>query len=676
MSLLPAVTAPGTPPTPLFSPSQSGFGEEVTARDIARLVYTRRWLVLGTFLVTLVLVTVAVFMLPKTYVSRAKLHVRAELQPVPGFFTGLAATTERRDYEPVARRIETEMEMLETMPLLASVVDTLHLTYDDVYHAPLEVLTRPFVTVWDAVRVQLGLLTEPPDRTGAGAALGGLVRGLEIAPVLPKSPESGSNLIQVTLTAPTPHGAQDQLRALLSTYLASHARAAETEATGALAIIDQQLATAAAELKTADGQMRSFLARAPRGGGDTPGFTSARDDESVSRLKAQQLDLQMQLVQARLVYTDSSEKVRSLQGAIRDLEAQVAREVASGAARTSTLTLLTREQQAREQRFTDLQRRRNEVALYRSVVATLPQGVTIVEPPGLPNSWNWKRRVLMLAGGGVLGLLMGLVLASLFSFLDPTVRTAVGVRQASGLPVVARVPVLPRAEILQATTALDERAGEQPLGQLQQIVQRLVPQLITRVRRVARPVKGGRVIVVTSAESGAGKTMVATSLAMQLAQLDYGRVLLVDTDLATPSLHRALQIANTAGYSDALASGATEPGVSMQTAPGVALDILTAGRTGTRESLAMNLDRVRTFVSAARERYDWIIFDAGTIVGGSVITLQQEMDALVVVVNSAGTRSMALRDAMTHLQLGPDVVTAAVLNRVERDLPDFLYQRL
>src|SRR5215813_13122376 len=112
-----------------------------TRRDVARALFKHRWLILICFVAATTVTLIGVRMLPPTYQAKSKVLVQTEQQATPTFFSGLAAYSERRDFDPVSRRLETEMGVLGAAPLSAQVVRDLNLKWDDIYHSPLEHLT-------------------------------------------------------------------------------------------------------------------------------------------------------------------------------------------------------------------------------------------------------------------------------------------------------------------------------------------------------------------------------------------------------------------------------------------------------------------------------------------------------------------------------------------------------
>ena len=98
----------------LFGAPDSDAAASFTRRDAVRALFRHKWTVVTCFLVVTLTVIGGLLMLPPTYETEGKLLVRTDAQQDPSFFSDLAAMSPRFDRDPVNRRLETEMELIET----------------------------------------------------------------------------------------------------------------------------------------------------------------------------------------------------------------------------------------------------------------------------------------------------------------------------------------------------------------------------------------------------------------------------------------------------------------------------------------------------------------------------------------------------------------------------------
>ncbi len=119
-----------------------------------------------------------------------------------------------------------------------------------------------------------------------------------------------------------------------------------------------------------------------------------------------------------------------------------------------------------------------------------------------------------------------------------------------------------------------------------------------------------RVIAVTSAVSGEGKTTTAINLAAALAQDAETRVLLVDADLRAPSVGRLLGLDSAApGLVESARDGNGTPEDFVKRRPPSRLAILPAGRTPEHPYEALKSAGIGKVMQAARGLYDFIVVD-------------------------------------------------------------------
>lgn len=129
--------------------------------------------------------------------------------------------------------------------------------------------------------------------------------------------------------------------------------------------------------------------------------------------------------------------------------------------------------------------------------------------------------------GAVVGLLLGIGISLVREQLNDRVRSALEVERLSGLPVLAQLPY-------DEDAARDRRAGLAVVNRGASALSEAVRALRTSIQflGVDQPAK---VIVVTSAGPGEGKSLVAANLAAAFAQADY-RTLLISADLRRSSI--------------------------------------------------------------------------------------------------------------------------------------------
>jgi capsular exopolysaccharide synthesis family protein len=300
--------------------------------------------------------------------------------------------------------------------------------------------------------------------------------------------------------------------------------------------------------------------------------------------------------------------------------------------------------------------------------------VSIVDRAEVPYKPVEPRKVLFLAlglGGGLFGgFLLGLVLDS----FDDTLRTSDELAAVTGLPELSSVPFSAALSGRKRTGVKNLFASESPM----------IPAWDPNCQggEAYRALCSGillssfddppKVLVVTSALPGEGKSTVSCNLAMALARTDK-QVLLVDADLRCSSVDRYLGINKEPGLTSMLSTppGECRPYQPFASLPG--LDVVPAGfrPAGPAELLASS--RIQQLITAWRKQYDHIIIDTPPMLPfADALLLSARADGVILVTRSGASRQKALARALDVLSRSRANVLGFVLNAVRR--PEYYYE--
>ena len=172
--------------------------------------------------------------------------------------------------------------------------------------------------------------------------------------------------------------------------------------------------------------------------------------------------------------------------------------------------------------------------------------------------------------------------------------------------------------------------------------------------------RGVKVVMLTSAMPGEGKTLTAVNLALTLSHSFGRRVLLIDADLRRPTIHELFGVPNTSGLSDTLQANRTLP--VLQVRPRLAL--IVAGPAQSDPMKTLTSDRMRQVVVEARGSFDWVVVDTPPVsLLPDAHLLGPIVDLVVLVVGCARTSYDLVQDAAAVI--GQDRLAGIVLNRAE-----------
>jgi len=380
--------------------------------------------------------------------------------------------------------------------------------------------------------------------------------------------------------------------------------------------------------------------------------------------RIQELELQLyQLAQNYLASLDSQ---------IASAEAMLARfgaQLETIPAREVEFARLSREQALLTDLYTLLQTRLKEAEIREAIE---PGDVRVIDAALVPQKPVSPRHLLNLTLGALLGLLLGVAAAFVRQALDTKVRTKEDVRRATGgAPVIGTIPRIRGTKPSRLASANGnghrKHAQVTPVAAETLVEERLVTHLSPRSPAseayralrtnltFANAESAPRVLVVTSAMPGDGKSTSAANLAITLAQQGT-RALLVDVDLRKGVLHRVFGLPQEPGLTQVLTNQAHLTGAVREvptTDDGAPLAVLPGGTFPPNPAELLGSSRMRALIEQLRAEYEMVVFDAPplNLVTDAAI-LGTMADTTVLVTRAGQTEKSALEHAVgqiTHI---------------------------
>lgn len=157
-----------------------------------------------------------------------------------------------------------------------------------------------------------------------------------------------------------------------------------------------------------------------------------------------------------------------------------------------------------------------------------------------------------------------------------------------------------------------------------------------------------KTLLVTSATASEGKTLSSINLALTIAQEIDQKILLIDTDLRRPSVHKVLGIPAEKGLSALLCNLLSPDEAILQTEiPNLCVTV--AGSIPQNPAELLNTQHMRNFLSFASERFDWVILDSPPLVPlADSEFLSSAVDGILLVVRAHhAPASMVIKSAET-----------------------------
>ncbi|HSH92980.1 MAG TPA: polysaccharide biosynthesis tyrosine autokinase, partial [Roseimicrobium sp.] len=251
-----------------------------------------------------------------------------------------------------------------------------------------------------------------------------------------------------------------------------------------------------------------------------------------------------------------------------------------------------------------------------SVEAKLPRSIVEIKDPAEAELKPVSPRMTVnLVIGAVFGVLLGIGLAFFIEYLDTSVKTIDDIERLLEAPVLGVIP--------QSVGLLYKEGADTAYAEAYRVLRTNM--------LFARKNPEGNTLTIVSAGAGEGKSTTILNLATVFAQ-NGQRVLLVDSDLRRPSLHKLLGVSNQTGLTSVLMKQNTLEQVLVKT-PLENLDFLPSGKLPSSAIGILSSPPMKHFIQDIRKHYDFVFFDAPPILGVSDASiLVSEVDAAILVV--------------------------------------------
>lgn len=205
-------------------------------------------------------------------------------------------------------------------------------------------------------------------------------------------------------------------------------------------------------------------------------------------------------------------------------------------------------------------------------------------------------------------------------------------------------------------------------------VQESYKTLRTNVRFSLAEVSECKVIAVTSAAQGEGKSITAANLAIAFSQADE-RVLLIDCDLRRPKLARLMQMHATCGLTNVLLDRSLLPKAILHYGDS-RLDVMLAGNIPPNPSELLGSTKMNELLSTLRKSYDFIILDTPPVnVVIDTVTIAPQTNGVLFVARGGHSDRMEISYSLQQLSYAKAKVLGFVLNGISAEMDNYGYRK-
>jgi non-specific protein-tyrosine kinase len=353
----------------------------------------------------------------------------------------------------------------------------------------------------------------------------------------------------------------------------------------------------------------------------------------------------------------------SLEKEIASVQDDIARAQSSLAA-TSDETQRQRLETSLAQYRTTLSSLANNYNQIRIAEAQATNNVVIAKPANVPLTPIRPRTMTNVLLAVVAGALLAIGAAFLVEYLDDTVKSPDDVTRLTGLSTLGAIARLKDAGSQRQLIAwLQTKAPETEAYRT----------LRTNIQfsSVDKPI---RTLLVTSSGPSEGKSTTAANLAVVMAQTGQ-KVILVDTDLRRPVIHKTFSVPNNVGITTSLLAG-EDADLTAYTQPTEIenLSVLTSGPIPPNPSELLGSRRMAHVVEQLSKAADLVIFDTPPVlVVTDASVLGRQVDGVVLVADAGGTREQALAQTVNELRKTGANLLGIALNRLDSRSRGYYY---
>lgn len=277
--------------------------------------------------------------------------------------------------------------------------------------------------------------------------------------------------------------------------------------------------------------------------------------------------------------------------------------------------------------------------------------ISIVDTANQPEEPSSPNLVINL----LIALLAGTVVAAAGAYameqIDQGIADPTEVEQSLRIPLLGTVP---------------KSDSTEPLDDLQDIKSPLSEAYLSLHTNLGFATDHGvpKTMAVTSSRAAEGKTMTAFALANALARMKR-RVVLVDGDMRSPSVHHLLGFDNGRGVSNYLA-GRDELSTLVKQTGTEGLFALTAGQQPPSAPELLSSERLERLLSELLQTYDHVVVDSPPVMGlADAPLITSRVEGVVFVIESHSTQKSMARVALERLHAANAQILGAVLTKFD-----------
>ncbi len=653
--------------------------------ELGKILLKRRWTVATFFLVVSVLITIATLLQTPVYRATAVVRIETETPNIVGFKEVVALGLQ--NYWAAKEFYETQFRIIRSRPVAAEVIEKLKLSQQPPFAgspSPEQTLTN-MIEINPIKSSQLVAISIDNSDPVLAAKIANMLAEVYRRQNLERKVGASRDALKwLGREQENLAGNVRQSEQALQDFLQAHNITSFEERQNITAQRVQQLSDALtqAQRNRINSQVAAENAKQLKASGEAFSIPEVIANQLIADLKEKLIVLQEEKSKLAKKYTPAHPDMKKLQNQIDAVTARVNDEVnviiggltasyrqdlererqlaaeleqaKQDALRLSALEIdyraKKREAESTSVLFDELQKRRKETEITTSLPAN---NVSIIESALTPKDPIKPRKRMNVMLGALLGLLGGIGLAFFLEYLDTTVKSSEDLEQTVHAPFLGIIPSFSSDEESKPDELFTFRY---PKSSITESVRSIRTNIIfsTAGKQLRR-------LLVTSAGPQEGKSTAVINLGVIFAQ-GGKRVLLVDSDLRRPRLHRAFDVSRERGLTDLIMGTAKPEDVILHTeVPNV--DLIPCGPIPPNPSELLGTTRMHDLGEDLASRYDLILYDSPPVVAVTdAVVMSKTVDGVVLIAKAGKTTREILSKAARQLDDVGGHILGTVLN--------------
>jgi non-specific protein-tyrosine kinase len=282
--------------------------------------------------------------------------------------------------------------------------------------------------------------------------------------------------------------------------------------------------------------------------------------------------------------------------------------------------------------------------------------ISVVEPAVIPVKASGISSVVYAIIGAFIGFNLCIGAVFLREYLDRTLKTEHDIRQILSLPVLGMTFLHKGKNHHNGLVTLSEE--HTPDSEAYRILRTNI-----RFASVDKPLKS---VLISSAEPSVSKTTVSANLGVVFAQ-DGLNVILIDTDLRLPTLHKLFDLDSRIGLTDYLVGNIDSIDDCLLQTQILNLRLIPSGTIPPNPSELLGSKRMESLLTEVQELADLVILDTSPVLFVTdAVVLAPKTDGVILLIESGGTTYDNARKVYTaHQHVGANVL-GSILTKVKR----------